>query len=286
MSLSISKNQNQILVATLGSEPQVIALAIQLLEGQGILLQQVVVLHTDPTYAPVDSALPALIRTFDAQPTWPLLKTVIIPAVDVLTPAQHSCFSESLFQVLRQASADGRRIHLLLAGGRKPMAMIGTTIAQMLLGPEDKLWYLHSDEPLRKSRRFLLKPDDSAQLVAIDLPALSPSPPRYTPTIQAHSALDAHVSLRQIQKAHRQRFVDAILTPAERDVAALVAHEVMTVQQIADALYKSPKTVSNQLNSIYSKLESEFGLQPDKGVKREFLRQVLGEVLVLRTETQ
>jgi len=65
------------------------------------------------------------------------------------------------------------------------------------------------------------------------------------------------------------------LTVAEREVALLVAQNVLTVKEIAIQLHKSPKTVTNQLNTIYSKLESYFGLQPDLGVKREFLRRAL-----------
>ena len=58
-------------------------------------------------------------------------------------------------------------------------------------------------------------------------------------------------------------------------MARLVAHQVLTVEEMAAHLHKSPKTVTNQLTVIYQKLESSFGLQPDQGVKREFLRREL-----------
>jgi DNA-binding NarL/FixJ family response regulator len=44
------------------------------------------------------------------------------------------------------------------------------------------------------------------------------------------------------------------LTPRERDILALLAHGRRT-SQIADALHLSPKTVSNNLTTIFAKLE-------------------------------
>jgi hypothetical protein len=52
---------------------------------------------------------------------------------------------------------------------------------------------------------------------------------------------------------------------------------------MAARLHKSPKTITNQLTTIYSKLESAFGLQTDVGVKREFVRQELGPYLATFT---
>lgn len=263
-------------MATLGAEPQVIAIASQLLQQSGIELRSVIVLHTQTDQPPLSIALPALEKAFAEQPSWPPLRPHPLPMDDVLTPEELEIFGNRLFAVLKEQIQQGNCIHLLLAGGRKPMAMIGTTIAQMLLGPTDRLWYLHSDEALRQSRRFELEREDQAQLIAIDLPQLSPSPPIYTPTIQAENAASAQKHLSQERQRRLSNFVEKKLTPAEREVAALVAQELLTVKAIAARLHKSPKTVTNQLNSVYSKLESWFGLQPDVGLKREFLRKELG----------
>lgn len=76
---------------------------------------------------------------------------------------------------------------------------------------------------------------------------------------------------------HRiKHFILHELTPAKREVVALVATAALTVKEIADHLHKSPKTIANQAYTIYRKLESGFGLAPDVGVKRECLRRVVG----------
>ncbi len=169
------------------------------------------------------------------------------------------------------------QVHLLLAGGRKSMALVGLSVAQLLLGADDHVWYLHSDEGLRTSRRSQLVGDDVAQLIEIPLPRLSVAPPQLTRLFQAETPDAARQTLAAEQRRQVQHFLDHGLTAAERELALLVAQNVLTVKEIAAQLHKAPKTVTNQLNVIYSKLESEFGLQPDVGVKREFLRRALRE---------
>lgn len=264
-----------VLISTLGSEPQVVALAVQLLLSAGHSLAGVYVLHTRPTHPPIADALPQLQAAFAAHPHWPALTPVPIDADDVLAPAEIDRFAAALYGVVKQAVAAGRGVHLLLAGGRKPMAMVGVTVAQLLLGPDDRVWYLHSDEALRLSGRFEPAPGDVATLVEMPLARLGAAPARFTALFRADSPAAARSALEAQHSRQTRAFVEQMLTAAERELAALAARQVLTVNEMAARLHKSPKTITNQLNSIYSKMESLFGLQPDIGVKREFLRSVL-----------
>lgn len=265
-----------VLIATLGAEAQVIALATQLLCQQAPLAA-VVALHTDPNREPVDSALPALQRIFAVQSDWPPLYTQHIPIGDILTPDEFNHFTDTLYTVMRHWLGQGVHVHLLLAGGRKSMTMLGMSVAQLLLGPDDRVWYLHSQEGFRQAKQFLLTDAQQAQLIPIPLPQQSAAPPLFRRLFQAETPTAARQSLLEEQVRQVRHFVENELTAAEREVALLVAHEVLTVKALAERLHKSPKTVTNQLNTIYSKLESYFGLQPDVGVKREFLRRALGK---------
>ncbi|MEM7538991.1 MAG: CRISPR-associated ring nuclease [Chloroflexota bacterium] len=270
-----------VLIATLGSQPQVITLATQQLLVRAVPLTHVVVLHTLPDYAPMNVALPQLRQAF-AQPPEPInlppLQTITVPISDVITPEQIDRFGDALYDTLRTWVAHKAQVHLLLAGGRKSMAMVGMSIAQMLLGPADCVWYLYSDESLRQSEQFFSTETEAVQLVPIPLPQFAPVPPVYTPLMTAPTPDAAHDVLENIQQERLRHFIEVDLTDAERTVAQFVAQGVLTVAQIAKRLGKKPKTVSNQLNQIYSKLESRFGVQPDKGVKREVLREIMGRV--------
>ena len=109
----------------------------------------------------------------------------------------------------------------------------------------------------------------------IPLAPVGAAPARFTNFFRAETPTAARAALEEQHTRRTRAFVEQILTAAERELAALVACEVLTVNEAAARLHKSPKTITNQLNSIYSKLESVFGLQPDVGVKREFLRREL-----------
>lgn len=236
-----TQKQEVVLIATLGSEPQIVGLAAHLLLEQHEPLTRVVVLHTRPTQSPIDRALPILQESFRTNAALPLLELQEAPADDVLTPQQIELFSRHLYQVVRIWVLRRTRVHLLLAGGRKSTAIVGMTVAQMLLGPDDRVWYLYSDEALRISGRLTLQPGDYAQLIQIPLPQLSAAPPVWIRPITAEtpdSALDAYVVERTRRLRH---FVEAELTSEERDVAALFAQDVLTVEEAATALHNSRK---------------------------------------------
>lgn len=268
-----------VLIATLGAEPQVVSLTTALLLAQRVSLQAAIVLHTDPQRAPIDQALPRLCAAFAAQPTWPPLHTVAVDAADALTPHELDVFGDTLFHTIRAQLTRGHQIHLLLAGGRKSMAMVGMSVAQLLLGPHDAVWYLYSDDALRQSGRMTPAADDQVHLIRVPLPQPTVASPQFTPTAQAPTRSAALAAVEALRSRQARSFVETLLTPAERTLALLVATEVLTVEEMATRLHKSPKTITNQLTTIYSKLESAFGLQADIGVKREFLRQELGPYL-------
>ncbi|MFZ1754212.1 MAG: CRISPR-associated ring nuclease [Caldilineaceae bacterium] len=268
-------NLPAVLVTTLGAEAPVVAISTQLLCLQGISLQAVEVLHTAPQHPAIRAALVQVQAAFAANADWPELLTTQLPMADVLAPGELDAFGDALFAVLRRWLRQGYQVHLLLAGGRKSMAMIGVTTAQLLFGPQDRLWYLYSDDELRTSGRHLLRSTDDARLVQIPLPPPLAAPV-YGHALGAATPDEARSLLAKQVAELRRHFVEEELTGAERAVARCVVEDVATIQEIAARLGKSPKTVTNQLTSIYAKLEAIFGLQADVGVKREFLRRELG----------
>lgn len=264
-----------VLVTTLGAEAPVIPITTQLLLTQDVPLARVEVLHTIPVDPAIRSALTAVKAAFAGYPQWPPLITTQLPVTDVLAPGELDAFANTLFAALKKWLRQGYTVHLLLAGGRKSMAMIGVTTAQLLFGPEDRLWYLYSDDELRASGRHHLRSTDDARLVQIPLPPPLTAPV-YGHALEAETPAEARSLLAQQAVELRRHFVEEELTPAEWAVARCVVEDVATVAEIGARLGKSPKTVTNQLTSIYAKLEAVFGLQADVGVKREFLRRELG----------
>jgi CRISPR-associated protein Csx14 len=267
-----------VLIATLGAEPQVVPLAARLLL-RSHPLHHIIVLHTDAAYAPITDARTRLVAAFAAATDLPSLRLVALPIRDVLTPAELDCFADALFTTIQAAQTAGHSVHLLLAGGRKSMSMVGMSVAHLLLGDEDAVWYLYSDPALAASARMVPAAGDEVALVAIPLPRPTLAAPRYTPAGQAATRADALAATHRLAADQARAFLEHDLTRAEREVVALVAGDLLTVPEIAARLHKSPKTVTNQLTTIYSKLEARFGLEPNPALKREFLRRELSPYL-------
>lgn len=270
-----TSKRSAVLVTTLGAEAPVVTIAVQLLQAQGVDLASVELLHTIPHDKAIRDSLTQVQDVFTQQPGLPALHCHQLPTVDVLTPGELTLFANALFSILRKWVGQDRTVHLLLAGGRKSMAMIGVTTAQLLFGPQDRLWYLYSDDELRTSGRHLLHTTDDAGLVQIPLPPPLTAPV-YGHALEAETPDEARSLLARQVAEQRRRFVEEELTAAERAVARCVVEDVATTQEIAARLGKAPKTVTNQLTSVYAKLEAAFGLQADVGAKREFLRRELG----------
>lgn len=268
---------NHHFIATLGAEPQIVAIAFQLLAHAGRRPAAVSVVHTRRPAPWLAAAIEAVGQSFAAQPDWPTPRFVALDVDDVITPDEVARYGDQLFHLLKTHLGAPATVDLLLAGGRKPMAMVGLSIAQMLFGPEDRVWYLYSDEALRTSGRVTLAAGDHAQLVEIPLAHYTVAPPRLTRTFVADTPAAARGVIDMQRQRQLRRFVEHELTPAEREVAALMVSEIMTVAEAARRLHKQPKTVTNQLSEIYGKMEAYFGLQAGRGVKREFLRRELGD---------
>jgi len=243
-----------ILGATLGTEPQVVTLAVDALLADGIPLSRVIVVHTLPDREPIQSSLAQLRHEFvsaqyygDRLLFYPhLLAGLSGPLADITTATEIDDAFRSLYTLLRQFKQAGCKVHLSIAGGRKTMTLFAMAAAQILFGPEDEVWHVVSSPSLLHSKKLHAAPADEVRLVPVPL---------------------VHWESFQPDNGSRAReFLDIVLTPAEREVAVLLAREGLSNAALASQLGKSPKTIANQLYSIYAKMGEFFNLPspPDR----------------------
>ncbi|MBN1429329.1 MAG: hypothetical protein JXB07_13225 [Anaerolineae bacterium] len=248
-------HQAATLLATLGSEPQVITLTLDCLHAMGERIDRAVVLHTTSTLPGGQVSLDALIQEFGEYPRYqnsglrfeptPFLSNEI-PIPDVTTPEQAHAVLHTLYHQVSVVKEDGSRLHLCPAGGRKAMSMYAMLVAQILFGEDDRLWMLVSTEPLRLERRFHARPGEASLLAVPVLPW-------------------------RITLSEKQAFLRGCLTPAEAEVLALVAGSRLTDPEIAARRGTTPKTVGHQLAAIYAKLRDHLGYREDARVDRQTL---------------
>lgn len=267
----------QVLIATLGSEPQVVTLALDLLERGGQVISEVIVLHT--AGKAVQPALARLREEFASSGARKFRFVVVEgesgPVADIVTEQDMAALLRTMYRVVLSEKRAGRSIHLSIAGGRKPMAISGMVVAQLLFDEDDRVWHLLTEGWRPGDERALhLRPRDKVYLVPVPVLRWSSVSPVLTELALREDpweAIQAQKGMKQEEDLRRKReFLDHWLTPAEREVVRL-ACQGLDNAAIARQLHKSEKTVANQFTSIYGKLYEWRGFRDDIPVSRAVL---------------
>jgi len=195
------------LIATLGTEPQVITSTIDLLLQRGVLISSVVVIHTGDNGGPISSAIATLNQEFSQSPYKNQFELGFVSIRgengeelrDVETyDSSRAAFLE-IYKQVRLAKLAGDFVHLSIAGGRKTMAVFGMVTAQLLLDEDDRLWHLYSSGDFLASKRLHPQPHDDVHLIPIPFILWSQISPSLTNIIQEEDPLQAIENIRQLQ---------------------------------------------------------------------------------------
>jgi CRISPR-associated protein Csx14 len=279
--------RREVMVATLGTEPQVVTIALDLLQEKGHRPEEVVVVHTAGEV--VRPALARLTEEFASGAVAYRPLPIVGPSgpvADIVTDEDATALLQTLYREVRALKRARCRVHLSIAGGRKPMAVYGMVVAQLLFDEDDRVWHLLSEGWEPGSERVMhLRPGDRAWLVPV--PVL-----RWTESAAAIAALMAQDDpwaairrqreLTQAQAMQRRgEFLRHWLSPAEREVVELLVREGLDNAGIARRLYKSERTVANQLTQVYAKLHEFLGF-PEATTGRSVLIAELAPYFALK----
>jgi CRISPR-associated Csx14 family protein len=262
-SKSAMLRQTPILIATLGSEPQVVTAGLDLLRAEGIGIERVEVVHTTAPGTPIEDALVRL-KAAAADYTKPSISFNFFaleengkPFADTESRAAGEAVLRLIYQRIAHAKSSGETVHLLIAGGRKTMSIYGMVAAQMLFDEEDRLWHLYSAGDFLTSKRLHPQPGDAVQLAPIPVVRWGELSPAWLSLRNIADPWAALEAIRRLQLERRREdmhnFLMGTLTPAERQVVEMLVTTGWSDREIAAHLHLSPRTVEQHLRAAYSK---------------------------------
>jgi len=261
------KKKSSIFIATLGSKPQLVTLAVDCLRQQGEMLNKVVVIHASRERLETQKALLLLEEHFPK--SYPNINLEYLqlekdgkPLADVTSPEQVEIAFQMLYSTIRALKMQDRAIHLLIAGGRRTLTVFGMAVAQILFDDEDHLWHIASHPNLEESGNLHASGDEWARLISIPVIAWG----RLSPVFDILRSVDDPFAAAKQLSDFRLReqwdiariFVLTKLTPSESAVAALLVQDGLRQSEIAERLGVSLRTVENHLRSIYRKAEEHW----------------------------
>jgi CRISPR-associated protein Csx14 len=258
-----------LLIAPVGTKPQLVTIALDLLRARGEVVQETIVLHTTLDRAANRASVARLGDEFpDAYPDVHFRPICLcdergIPLRDVASePAAREAF-HVLYREIKAAKQVGHRVHLSIAGGRKIIAVYAMAAAQLLFEADDRVWHIFSVPALIESKA-LHPQSGEARLIRVPVLRWSEVSPVLTDLMLSDDPFEAlqrqEERLQEDALRSARLFVEQELSPAERDVVRLVVCDGLTDAQIGEATHRSPKTVGHHLSSAYAKARAFFGL--------------------------
>jgi CRISPR-associated protein Csx14 len=259
-----------LLIAPVGTKPQLVTIALDLLRGRGGAVEETVVLHTTLDRAANRASVARLGEEFPrAYPDVRFRPICLcdeqgVPLRDVASePAAREAF-HVLYREIKAAKQAGRRVHLSIAGGRKIIAVYAMAAAQLLFDADDRVWHLFSVPALVASEALHPQPGE-ARLIRVPVLRWSEISPVLTDLMRSDDPFEALQRQEERLQTDALRsarlFVEQELSPAERECVRPMVCRGLTNAEIAEATYRSPKTVGHHLSSAYAKARAFFGLR-------------------------
>lgn len=256
------KKPPEIYLATLGVEPQVVTIALDQLFAAGRKIAELAVIYTESPG--IQQALAVITEEFEKR-VYPDTSLRAVPVASPQGPVKDFRTAEDLRGLLRTLYGEvrhsrqaGKIVHLGISGGRKVMGVLNMVVAQLLFGPNDRVWYLLTEgwHP-GAGRRLYLPLQEKAWLLPVPVLRWSEAGALMQTVAELDDPAEIMVWHEKLNRANqmkrRREFIRRWLTPAEKEVVRLACRGLDNAA-IAARLHKQEQTVANQLRPVYEKL--------------------------------
>ncbi len=279
-----------ILLVTVGGQPQVVTFALDWLLARGEIIREVVVLHLSPTtdlpdeYRCTQRALEQLHREFGGDQyrghpcrlrLVPIRHNDDLRLPDIRNEADADAVWCAVYQLLTTLKAQGRPLHLCIAGGRRTMALLTFSAAMLLCGHQDHVWHMYTPTGFLKRARdgavMHAQSTDGVRLIRVPFVPWG----TYFPALRklVHSSAEviaAQTAELEATEYARCQNVFAQLTKRQREVLRLLAAGC-TPQDIAERLHVTLATVNAHKTAILDQCRIAWNLPEDAYLSYHFV---------------
>ncbi len=279
-----------VMLATLGGQPQVVTFALDALLARSATVEEVVVVH--PGGERYRRALRRLAEEFPGdryQGRVCHLRSVVIRTPeevleDIRSTADADAVWKTMHEVVTHLKRAGARLHLVLAGGRRLMALMAVSAALLHLEHGDRVWHLFTPEGLQARARggavLHAGADEGVGLIEVPLAPLGAYFPGLRPLLDASPAQVWAMQTQVLDAQERVRCatVWAKLTPQQQAVLRAFAAG-QSRQQAADSLTLTVKTVDSHKTAALALCREAWGFPEAERLDYHFLERKFGPFL-------
>jgi len=278
------------LLATLGGQPQVVTFTLDLLLRRGLPISEVIVLHPEASDPRLQHSLECLNAEFVGDQYQFNGSTIHLRSQvlrldddtlleDIVDDMSATGALDTIHQLIRDLKQQYRCIHLSVTGGRRLMALTAISAAQLNFKHHmDHIWHIYTPEEIKQQVRdgklMHISPVESVSLIEIPFVpwrTYFATLPEQEDT-SARAILRSQVAQIDAQEKKRCKQVEQALTKAPLKVLRAFA-KGMNPQQVADALYISPSTVSTHTSKIFQECRIAWEMPENQPLNYYFLRE-------------
>jgi CRISPR-associated protein Csx14 len=279
----------QVLLATLGGQPQVVTFALDLLLQRNIPIHEVIVIHP-ASHPGVQQAVTCLNAEFvgDRYRTsgqtltihfrQQILRSYGAFIDDIIDEQTAEGTLNAIDELIRELKQRQSTIHFLIAGGRRLMSFLSFSAALLNFDTADRLWHIYTPQALQERARggkiMHAAPEDGVRLIEVPFTRAASSILR---RIVQDEVPNAGAVIRQQNEQtdaqDRERcdqVVKAINSAPLRVLRAFA--KSLHPQQVASELGISLATVSSHTNVLLRECRNVWNLPENERLDYHFLQ--------------
>lgn len=278
------------LLAPLGGQPQVVTFTLDLLLRRDFPISEVIVIHPHPAQHRLQQALDLLnaefagdryqfdgkVITCHFRPK--VLELDSMPLDDISDSTGAKGARETIYHFIQELKHQPRHIHLSVTGGRRLMSLLAISAAQLKFDPFDHIWHIYTPEQLgeqvKDGRRMHVPPDAGVKLIEVPFIPLGSYFAGIEHITDSAQAVQHHMDLQEHRRC--ERVEQALAHRRPLDILRAFARG-MNPQEVADALYIAPSTVSTHTTKIFAECRLAWDLPENYTLTYHFLREHFGK---------